>query len=296
MVGEVFRVSEEEQKHLLSSGNLRGGASEGSYLLAPTNPLRHHAAMVESLIAQLLMPSRLARQEMHFSQISASGRSAFDTFDILNAIAFGKSDIGTHGLVYPLPRSVQSAVSTDHNESCSKVVALPANYYDISMVRLLESFGRDHLRCEARLHFAIAVNNLAQDDSNLTSIRAGAHAFIGEIAYSMRMLGLNGLQHVNGVAAQVDSAAELPSIAAQLSPVARAHWALFLAALEKQPQSDNPFSGLLSFASGSRSYQSHFSTDRQFSIKEDEETEFWSKSLQAKIQRHLCTYPRLFRL
>ena len=67
MVGDVFRVSEEEQRFLLYDSNAMFG--DGSYALTPINILRQHSVVVGQLLELLLMRTRLGRLEMHYQVI-----------------------------------------------------------------------------------------------------------------------------------------------------------------------------------------------------------------------------------
>ena len=84
---------------------------------------------------------------------------------------------------------------------------------------MLEALGRDHLGCEARLLFARIVNDLSHDDTALAAVQTGARAFVHEVKRSAEALGLPRPVGAKGI---------------QLSPVAAAHWELFLEELTKK--------------------------------------------------------------
>ena len=189
MIGSVFRVSEEEQRFLLYDTNARFGG--GSYALTPINILRQHSAIVDNLLFLLLMPSRLGRLEMQYSQREAArgpGFGGYNTFDVLNSLAFGRSDSNNEGLLFPLTRLVDAteidATFDDGSDNTDTAKAISGQLGDRTMglsteyLGFLETFGRDHLRCEARLLFARIVNDLSHDDTALASVQTGARAFV----------------------------------------------------------------------------------------------------------------------
>jgi hypothetical protein len=231
IVGDVFRVSEEEQRFMLYDTNARFGG--GSYALTPINILRQHSAIVDNLLYLLLMPTRLGRLEMHYSQREAArgpGFGGYNTYDVLNALAFGRSDAGSNGLLFPLARLVDAADldATDVDDESSggtgsggggAIVAVHGAADGVpptlsaEALALLEAAGRDHLCCEARLLFARIVNELSHDDAALAAVQTGARAFVHEVKRAAEAIGLPRPVGEKG---------------AVLSPVAAAHWDLFL--------------------------------------------------------------------
>jgi hypothetical protein len=230
MVGDVFRVSEEEQRFMLYDTNARFGG--GSYSLTPVNILRQHSAIVDNLLSRLLMPTRLGRLEMHYSQREATriGSGGYDTFEVLNSLAFGRSEAGNVGLLDPLVRLVDASelCRTSDEIEAGKESSIQDNdaaaALSAEQLRQLEVSGRDHLRCEARLLFARIVNDLSHDDTALAAVQTGARAFAHEVKRAAEVIGLPRPVGEKGIV---------------LSPVAAAHWDLFLEELSKKKEPES---------------------------------------------------------
>lgn len=266
MIGDVFRVSEEEQRFMLYDTNARFGG--GSYALTPINILRQHSAIVENLLFRLLMPTRLGRLEMHYSQREATrvGSGGYNTFDVLNSLAFGRSEAGNDGLLVPLVRVVDASntSSAAENAGVGKDARVQLNDAATTppaeLFGLLEISGRDHLRCEARLLFARIVNELSHDTSALAAVQTGARAFVHEVKRSADALGLPRPVGEKGITV--------------LSPVAAAHWELFIEELskKKEPESGS-LSNILGLMLGRDSNTSQPIEDHEWILSEQESRE-----------------------
>jgi hypothetical protein len=253
MIGDVFRVSEEEQRFMLYDTNARFGG--GSYALTPVNILRQHSTIVDNLLFRLLMPTRLGRLEMHYSQreVSRVGSGGYNTFEVLNSLAFGRSDSGGNdGLLAPLVRLVDASKvgKTSDEIEAGKESSVQGNDAATAptaeQLGLLEVSGRDHLRCEARLLFARIVNDLSHDDTALASVQTGARAFVHEVKRAAEAIGLPHPVRETGTV---------------LSPVAAAHWELFLEELSKKKEPESPgLGGILGLMMG-RDGKTSISTD-----------------------------------
>ena len=259
MIGDVFRVSEEEQRFLLYNTNSRFGG--GSYALTPINILRQHSSIVDNLLYLLLRPTRLGRLEMHYSQREATraGSGGYNTFDVLNSLAFGRSDAGNDGLLIPLVRLVDASEVGDTSDEMGAGTT-PAQHQNAAAalsaehLGLLEALGRDHLRCEARLLFARIVNDLSHDDTALAAVQTGARAFVHEVKRSAEALGLPRPVGAKGI---------------QLSPVAAAHWELFLEELTKKKEPDaSGLGGVLGLMLGRDGESSQLKEDREWVLPE----------------------------
>lgn len=154
-VGPVFRLSAEESRHFLVQP-----AKDSVYSLEPGLPLRNHSACCERLFFNLLDSRRLEQLELMRQQSiddsSSSEPPRPGTFDILTELAFGPGH-SCQPLLHPLTRN---------GTACS--------HKDLSW------FGKDPLRAEARLKFAMCVAGL-QNSRVHASVRAGAEGFAASL-------------------------------------------------------------------------------------------------------------------
>lgn len=265
MIGDVFRVSEEEQRFMLYDTNARFGG--GSYALTPVNILRQHSAIVENLLFRLLMPTRLGRLEMYYSQreVTRAGSGGYNTFEVLNSLAFGRSEAGNDGLLFPLVRLIDASnvdEASDEIEAgnvSSKQDNDSARVPSTEQLGLLEISGRDHLRCEARLLFARIVNDLSHDDSALAAVQTGARAFVHEVKRAAEAIGLPRPVVEKGIV---------------LSPVVAAHWELFLEELSKKKEPESAgLSGILGLMLGRDGQASQSKDDNEWVLSEQADRE-----------------------